>query len=164
MSDKKFSPKDNIVLTKAAQREVDAKGYTTACGGVFSNKFILNSLWMSGINTFFRKTEPAGVFMSDLEKTNKQIEESTEAIIRSGRRLVDSAKEASQNMVDVNRAFRDNSDKMSSAIDKMMQMTARKDFKETVDLAINFVEAMERLSKLEQSGLLEKVTKAMSAK
>ena len=143
--------------TAGALREVKRQGYSTANGGLW-DKRMLGSL---GPETYFSKIEPAGVFMETLDRTKQQIEENTEAILSSGRKLVDAAKDANKQMADVTGKFRDGTERLGNAIDKLMKVTGRGDFAETVKLTESLVDSLERLAALEENGLLDKVMRAM---
>ncbi len=99
--------------------------------------------------------------MQSLETTKLQLDDSTEAILASGRKLVETAKTANKQMADVTGKFRDGTDKLASAIDKLMKVAGRGDFAETVRHTITLVDSLERLAVLEEKGLLDKVMRAM---
>jgi hypothetical protein len=143
--------------TAGALREIKEQGYTTAGGGLFSKR-MLGSL---GPKAYFDKTEPVGAFMDTLDLTKRQIEENTEAILSSGRKLVDTAKDANKQMTDVTGKFRDGTERLGNAIDKLMKVAGRNDFAETVKLTGELVDSLERLAVLEEKGLLDKVMRAM---
>ena len=63
--------------------------------------------------------------MDTLEKTRKQIEDSTDAIATSGRKLVEVAKDANKQMAEVAGKFREGSDHLAHAINKMMARADR---------------------------------------
>ncbi len=100
--------------------------------------------------------------MTELAKAKQQIDESTEAILASGHRLVDVAKDANKKMADVTGRFRDGTERLGSAIDKLMKIAGRADYAETVKLTESLVDSLERLASLEERGLLDKVMKAMA--
>jgi len=99
--------------------------------------------------------------MSHLESTKQQINENTDAILTSVHKLVDSAKDANKQMSDVTGKFRDGTEKLGSAIDKLMKVAGRVDYAETVRLTESLVSSLERLAALEEKGVLDKVMKAM---
>lgn len=99
--------------------------------------------------------------MEALDRTKRQIEENTEAILSSGRKLVDTAKDANKQMADVTGKFRDGTERLGNAIDKLMKVAGRGDFAETVKLTESLVDSLERLAVLEEKGLLDKVMRAM---
>ena len=99
--------------------------------------------------------------METLDRTKQQIEENTEAILSSGRKLVDAAKDANKQMADVTGKFRDGTERLGNAIDKLMKVAGRGDFAETVKLTESLVDSLERLAALEEKGLLDKVMRAM---
>lgn len=99
--------------------------------------------------------------MEQLEKTKQQLDDNTQAIVESGRKLVEAAREANKGMADVSGKFRDGANKLGVAIDGMMKVAGRSDFAEAVRLTESFVASMERLAALEEKGILEKVMRAM---
>ena len=147
-------------ITAGALREIKQKGYTTAAGGWFWEEFANGRLTLDP-TVYFRKTEHAGVFMEALENTKTQINENTEAIQEAGRKLVESAKEANKQMADVTGKFRHGTESLGAAIDKLMKVAGRGDFKKTVELTESLVTSLERLAALEEKGLLDKVMRAM---
>ena len=100
--------------------------------------------------------------MENLNSTKQKIEENTEAIFASGRKLVETAKDANKQMAEVTGKFRDGTERLSNAIDKLMKVAERGDFAETVRLTESLVESLERLAVLEEKGLLDKVMRAMN--
>lgn len=99
--------------------------------------------------------------METLERTKVQIEENTDAIEASAGKLVQTATEANKKMADVTGKFRDGTERLGNAIDKLMKIAGRGDFAETVKLTESLVDSLERLAALEEKGLLDKVMKAM---
>ena len=99
--------------------------------------------------------------MDALEKTQQTINDNTDAIQASAKRLVESAVDANKQMQHVSGKFREGTEKLGVAIDKFMKIASRGDFAETVKLTESFVDSMERLAVLEEKGLLDKVMKAM---
>ena len=75
--------------------------------------------------------------------------------------MVNAAREANKQMSDVTGKFRDGTEKLSFAIDKLMKVAGRGDFEKTVELTESLVSSLERLAVLEEKGLLDKVMKAM---
>lgn len=146
--------------TSGGLREVKEKGYTTASKGYFDIEFIKRDL-IDNPDLYFKRTEPAGIFMSKLEESEKQINEAATAIWTASHKLVENAKEANKQMSDVTGKFRDGTEKLSSAIDKLMKVVDRGDFAETVGLTKSLVDSLERLADLEEKGLLDKVIRAM---
>ena len=100
--------------------------------------------------------------METLDRTKQQLEENTDAILGAGRKLVDAAKDANKQMADVTGKFREGTERLGLAIDKLMKIAGRGDFAETVQLTESLVQSLERLAVLEDKGLLEKVMKAMN--
>ena len=90
-----------------------------------------------------------------------QINENADAILAAGRKLVDTARDANKNMADVTGKFRDGTEKLGNAIDKLMKVAGRGDFAETVKMTESLVDSLERLAILEEKGLLDKVMRAM---
>ena len=113
------------------------------------------------VGLYFYKKEPGGIFMDTLEKTRKQIEDSTDAIAASGRKLVEVAKDANKQMAEVAGKFREGSDHLAHAINKMMALADRHDFAKRVNLTKTLVESLERLAALEKQGTLDKVLAAL---
>ena len=147
-------------VTAGALRQLKQQGFTTASGGLFS----INSVngMVSEKKAYFSQTESAGVFMENLNSTKQKIEENTEAIFASGRKLVETAKDANKQMAEVTGKFRDGTERLSNAIDKLMKVAERGDFAETVRLTESLVESLERLAVLEEKGMLDKVMRAMN--
>lgn len=146
--------------TLGALREVKRDGYTTQSGGLFDMKLVKGMMRSS--KGFFDKIEPGGVFMSNLEVTQKQIDETSEAISKSARSMVEMARESSKGLSEASSKVRDGTDKMGAALDKFMRVVDRKDFAETVKLTESLVDSLERLAVLEDRGVLDKVMKAMA--
>lgn len=149
-------------ITAGALRQIKATGGTTNCGGFFSVKAI-NNLVGSDLAGYFSKSEPCGVFMNELSNQVENIDNTTDAILKSSRNMVDAARDANKQMADASGKMRDSSEKLGSAIDKMLKIAGRSDFAEVVKLTESFVTSLERLAVLDERGLLEKVMKAMSS-
>ena len=147
-------------VTAGALRQIKQQGFTTASGGLFSIDNVTGMV--NEQKVYFSQTEPAGVFMENLTSTKQKIEENTEAIFASGRKLVETAKDANKQMAEVTGKFRDGTERLSNAIDKLMKVAERGDFAETVRLTESLVESLERLAVLEEKGLLDKVMRAMN--
>ena len=147
-------------VTAGALRQIKNEGFTSASGGLFEKRFVLNNLHPKLV---FLPTEPAGVFMETLDRTVQQLGENKEAIANAARSLVDTAKDANKQMSDVTGKFRDGTEKLGNAIDKLMKVAGRGDFAETVKLTESLVNSLERLAVLDEKGLLDKVMKAMRA-
>jgi len=147
-------------VTSGALREIRRHGATTSCGGLFSTKFVVEEL-NKGTHLYFERTEPAGVYMTDIAEAKVKIDEGTAAIQKSSHALVESARDANKQMSEVTGKFRDGTEKLSVAIDKLMKVAERGDFAETVKLTVTLVDSLERLAVLEEKGLLDKVMKAM---
>lgn len=147
-------------ITAGALRELKQHGFSISNGGIFSQAMISK---MPSIDPgiYFSKQEPAGVYMSNLEQTKHDIDENTEAIYTSAKRLVEAAVDANKQMHHVNGKFREGTEKLGVAIDKLMKVAGRSDFAETVRLTESFVDSLERLAVLEEKGILDKVMKAM---
>ncbi len=111
---------------------------------------------------FFDKREPAGKFMEALERTKQQIDDNTQAIALAANRLVELARESNKQVADVTGKFRDQTERLSNAIDKLAKVAGRGDYAETVRLTTQLVESLERLAALEEKGLLDKVMRAMA--
>ena len=99
--------------------------------------------------------------MEALENTRQQITENAEAILSAGGKLVDAAKNANKQMAEVTGKFRDGTERLGNAIDKLMKIAGRGDFAETVKMTESLVDSLERLAILEEKGLLDKVMRAM---
>ncbi len=101
--------------------------------------------------------------METLDRTIQQLEENKTAIADASKKLVETAKDANKHMIDVTGKFRDGTEKLGIAIDKLMKVAGRGDFSETVRLTESLVNSLERLAALEEKGVLDKVMKAMRA-
>lgn len=148
--------------TSGALKQIRQNGITTAGGGYVDLESMKKRIVAEGGQIYFSHNEPAGVFMSTLEKTQENIKDTTDAICEAGARLVEMAKSVNKQMADVTGKVRDGSEKLSVAIDKMMKITGRHDFAETVAMTESLVSSLERLAVLEEKGLLDKVMKAMA--
>lgn len=100
--------------------------------------------------------------MSNMAATQDEIKNAADAIFKAGNQLVENAKVANKQMAEVTGKFRDGTEKLGSAIDKMTKIAGRGDFAETVNLTESLVSALERLAVLEEKGVLDKVIKAMN--
>lgn len=99
--------------------------------------------------------------MDSLELTRDQINANAEAISDASHKLVDIAKGANKQMTEVAGKFRDGTERLGVAIDKLMKVAGRGDFAETVRLTESLVTSLERLAVLEEKGVLDKVMRAM---
>lgn len=146
-------------VTAGNLRQVKQQGYAES-GELISGDFGTRKI-TSNPMIFFSKIEPAGVFMEALENTRQQITENAEAILSAGGKLVDAAKNANKQMAEVTGKFRDGTERLGNAIDKLMKIAGRGDFAETVKMTESLVDSLERLAILEEKGLLDKVMRAM---
>lgn len=127
---------------------------------MFSTKFVAIKGAMMA-DDYVNKLEPAGEFMANIETAKEHIEQTSEAIFASARKLVAVANEANKEMAGISGKFRAGTEHLGVAIDKMMRTVSRGDYEKTVKLTVDLVDALERLAALEEKGLLDKVMKAM---
>ena len=135
-------------------------GTDAVAGGVITSEH--QDYLMKKPSIYFLKHEPAGKFMAEIEKVPTLLDESRIAIYKSAHALVDTAKESSKQMQDATGKVRDGTEKLGSAIDKLMKVAGRPDFAAVVKSTESLVDSLERLAALEEKGLLDKVMKAMS--
>lgn len=147
--------------TSGKLKQIQRNGYTD--DGSLMSVGYLRTLFADHrfISWYFSKIEPAGIFMEALENTKKQIEENAKAIRESAMTLTTSAREANVQMTEVTRKFRDGTEKLGVAMDKLLKIANNGDFAETVRLTGTLVDSLERLAVLEEKGLLDKVMTAM---
>ena len=151
-------------LTSGALKDLTLKGFTSACGGVFSQEYFDGALTDSRtcIKLITSPTEPTGKFMSTLTSLEDQISSSANAVNSAIHKLNDAADTAKDKLHGVSGKLRDGAEKLSVAIDKVMTVSGRKDYAEVVRLTESLVSSLERLAELEQKGLLDKVIRAMA--
>lgn len=149
--------------TRGALRQIREVGHTSACGGLVDR-----DSWRAFVGTddffggYFRKDEPAGRYMSDLAQKKEEVEQVTEAILESSRKMVASAVDSNKRLAETTGKLRDGAEKLGAAMDKLLKIAERGDFKETVSLTEQLVSSLERLAVLEQKGVLDKVMSAMA--
>ena len=148
-------------ITAGALRQIKQTGYTTAGvdGGAFSKAYI-NGL-VSDRTGYTRKNEPLGIFMSQLTEAKKDIDETTEAVNSSARKMVDGARQASESLTDCSRKMRESTDKLTAQMQKFHSAFSSAKFDEQAKAAQSLADAMERLALLEEKGLLSKVIAAL---
>jgi soluble cytochrome b562 len=147
-------------VTSGALRQAKQHGATTACKGLFSREGV-DRLALR-VDAYFDHNEPAGAYMDTLERTKQQFEENTEAVSASARKLVEVAVESNKQIAGVTGKFREGTERLGVAIDKLTKVAGRGDFAQLVKQTESLVDSLERLAALEEKGLLDKVIKAMS--
>lgn len=152
--------------TAGALRQVKEQGWSTASagvnkdgGGLMSAEYVNNLVFQ--LKGFTRESEPLGIFMSQLTEAKKTVEETTEAVSSATRAMVQSARDASDQMTDASRKMRDATEKLTSQMQKFHTLFASARFAEQAGAAQSLADAMERLSKLQEAGRLDKVMQAM---
>jgi hypothetical protein len=155
-------PADCRNVSAGALRQVKQKGYTTAGvdGGMWATKMV--KVLAADMGGYFRKSEPIGKLMSDLENTAKQVGELQEAIRKGMVATVEAAKVQTKELTDVSGKLRDNAEKLGAAIEKFSKIAGNTNFAESAKQAASLVDSLERLAELQRTGLLDKVMAALS--
>ena len=146
--------------TSGALAQIKRQGHTTASGGLWSNKFITH-VAVNDLKPLLLKTEPTGKFMDALEQTVKTVEELQEAVMKATRALVASAETSHKEVASASGKIRDQTDKLASAMKKFSDVAGTKQFAEAAETTKNLVDALERLARLQERGLLEKIMQAI---
>lgn len=100
--------------------------------------------------------------MSQLAETRKDIECTTDAVTASARKMVNEAENASASMTDASRKMREATDKLNAQMQKFHATFASVKFDEQAKAAQSLADALERLAKLEEKGMLSKVIAALN--
>ena len=160
----KATPCSSHGFTSGAIKDLTLNGFTTACGGVFSEKYLTRALTnpRTCMALITSPSEPTGKFMNTLPTLEDQISNSATAVNSAIVKLSDAADTAKDKLHGVSGKLRDGAEKLSVAIDKVMTVSGRKDYAEVVRLTESLVNSLERLAELEQKGLLDKVIRAMA--
>jgi hypothetical protein len=116
------------------------------------------------IGDITQKNEPWGKFMSTLEQSRQELQQSTEAIRVASHALVEACNKANNDMVESGRKMRDNTEKVGVAMQKFSNIATSANLSKIADDAARLAESLERLVVLEESGQLRKLIAAMSLK
>ena len=150
-------------VTGGQLKEIAREGYSQS--GVFSEENLMNYVRTDAYaSDLTNKYEGLGKFMSTLEKTKKEMDESTEAVRMASHHLVNTCKQATDNMIDVGRKMRDNTEKVGVALQKFTNIAASANLSKVADDAARLADSLERLAALESTGQLQKLIAAMSVK
>jgi len=149
-------------VTLGALRQVRSEGITTACKGLASQAGI-DKLMFNTQENYFLKTEPIGGFMATMETMKETVEQNSAATREAIKSLVEDAREGTKALNDVTGKMRDGVERMGVALQKLGKVVGNSDLRQTVELTSSLVDALERLSILEEKGLLSKVIASMSS-
>jgi ABC-type transporter Mla subunit MlaD len=147
-------------VTAGALRQAQQQGSTTASGGLMTTEQMI--ALATDTKAYLDKREPLGNYMNALEKATEDSKAMTEALLTNVNAMVNQAKESQKQLNDINGKLRDGADKLALAIEKFGKIAGNANFAETAKQAESLVDSLERLAKLEESGVLDKVIKAMS--
>lgn len=149
-------------ITAGALRQIKQQGFTTAGkdGGACSKDYVQGLIFSQ--TGFTRKNEPLGIFMSQLTEATKTINETTEAISASSRKMVNEATTASAALTDASRKMRDATDKLTAQMQKFHTVFSNSKFDDQARAAQSLADALDRLAKLEEKGMLTKVIAALN--
>ena len=146
--------------TSGALAQIKRQGYTTASGGLWSLNFV-NHTATTDLKSFLLKTEPTGKFMDALEQAAKNVGELQEAVMKATKAMVASAETSHKEVATASGKIRDQTDKLASAMKKFTEVAGTKQFAEAAETTKNLVDALERLARLQERGLLEKIMQAV---
>lgn len=150
-------------VTSGQLKEIAREGYSRS--GVFSEASVMQYIRTDAyVSDLTNKHEGLGKFMSTLEQNKKEMEESTEAVRMASHHLVNACKQATENMIDTGRKMRDNTEKVSVALQKFTNIAASANLSKVADDAARLADSLERLAALESTGQLQKLIAAMSVK
>ena len=150
-------------LTSGALRQIKQHGFTNSAGkegGAFSLTYVKSR--MADLSEYKSKREPLGIYMSQLHEARKDIEETTDAVSASARKMIAEASSASASLTDSSRKMRDATEKLNAQMSKFHTIFANTKFDEQAKAAQSLADALERLAKLEEKGLLSKVMAALN--
>ena len=148
-------------ISAGALVQIKQSGYTTA--GTGTGRFsvhLINSM-IANPTRYAKKTEPLGIYMSQLAEAQKTIELTTDAVSASARKMVEEAKVASEKLADSSRKMRDATDKLNAQMQKFHSIFSGAKFDEQAKSAQSLADALERLAVLEEKGLLSKIMQSM---
>ena len=148
-------------ITAGALRHVKETGHTTAGkdGGFWDVRTVSNN--MANVKGYTGKTEPLGMYMTQLDEAQKTLNSTAEAVSESARRMVKTAEDASLSLVESSRKMRDATEKLSAQMQKFNSIFSSAKFAEQAEAATKLADALERLSALERTGALQKMMAAM---
>jgi ABC-type transporter Mla subunit MlaD len=126
--------------------------------------FVRGQIATTTLESYARKNEPLGKFMTAISDTEKTIKETSEAMQKQVHAMVSAAEAANIKMTEISRKLRDTTDKFGSALAKFSVVSNDTQFAERVKNAESLVSSLERLAQLQSSGMLEKVISAMGSK
>ena len=150
-------------VTGGHLREIARNGYSEH--GIFTENYVNNFLRSDQyMKSFSLKNEPWGKVMISLENNREELEKSTEALRQASFKIVDVCKETNEGLIDAGRKMRDNTEKVGNAIQKFSGIANATNLAKIADDAARLADSLERLSKLEESGQLQKLIAAMAIK
>lgn len=112
---------------------------------------------------FLQKREPMGQVMSNFQKATDDVEKLANALMDRTHDMVAQADTTAKAINSSSAKIRDSADKLGAAIEKFNKIASCTNFAESAKNACSLVESLERLAKLQQSGVLDKVMVAISA-
>lgn len=148
-------------ITAGALRHIKETGYTTAGkdGGFWDVRTVSNN--MANVRGYTAKTEPLGMYMTQLDEAQKTINSTADSVSESARRMVKTAEDASLSLVESSRKMRDATEKLSAQMQKFNSIFSSAKFAEQAEAATKLADALERLAALERTGALQKMMAAM---
>lgn len=100
--------------------------------------------------------------MSQLAEASKTIHETADAVSAATRKMVNEAATSSASLTDASRKMRDATDKLTAQMQKFHVAFSNSKFDEQAKAAQSLADALERLAKLEEKGMLTKVMAALN--
>lgn len=149
-------------ITGGALQQIKSQGFTTAGrdGGAWRVDVIKAKV--ANLSGYTRHNEPLGIYMNQLTEAKKDIEATSDAVMDSARKMVAASTKASSDMTDASRKMREATDKLNAQMQKFHATFSSAKIDEQSKAAQSLADAMERLSALEEKGLLSKVLSALS--
>lgn len=141
----------------------DAKSFARQGSGFFSTLEKQAAFTAANQGVYLQPREPMGKVMSNFQKATEDVDKLASALMGRTHDMVSQADLSAKAINNSSAKIRDSADKLGAAIEKFNKIAGCTNFAESAKNACSLVESLERLAKLQQSGVLDKVMVAISA-
>lgn len=152
MSAVKGLPRD---ATAGQLRETTHKGFSES--GVWTVEHIRRMV-VTDPCAYLTKLEPGGQVVSKVEDVVENLNEASNAIIKAGGVVRDTAIQTIDSITDSNRKVRENTNKLSDSIGVFLKTANRPEYIKAINDMERLASALEKIAELEKAGILNKLS------
>jgi len=124
--------------------------------GVVSVKYVENKIQQDPY-MYLSKLEPGGQVMNKVEEVVLNLSEASNAIIKAGSTVRESAKTTIDSITDNNRKLRENNTKLTDSINVFLKTATKPEYAKAINDMERLASALEKIAELEKAGILNKL-------